>query len=492
MIGRPGFIGSTTSRFLAVAAAVAVGVAIPTARISAAAPADVLLQVPLIGQQFTPADPGNDHGAYDCLPASLTMAISALQSTTLSIGSGVGSYISVNDGSSFATGETILVESEHMVVHSISPHETVGAGFSRSPDGTSDLYVSRGADGTAVVAHPAGALVQRPADYGSVRRFMRSASTVPANAGLSDTYGVVEASTDHLFTADKTYQPTTADQWKSLVKSELGQGRPLVLYIANASLLNDSTGQAPRPFNEDFNGAHAVLLVGMQDGGNSVVIDDPWNAHQASDPMGAGRQLRMTDDAFAAVWGSTRFGLGAAWLYIGFRPSGSGGSQPVSSEAPVVSQAPAITQAPVTSQAPKLSPPSAPGNLTALDFSVGNLPEHGDPCIAEDPSSDICLMLNWSPASGQIDGYRIYAGRYGGSCGTDPTCTLTDWCVDGNRSGVKPEATAPPGATFYDLPLTGEYDPVCVAVSAFNAAGESSWTVAQVDDGSGPMEPVAP
>jgi hypothetical protein len=491
VIGRPGFIGSAAGRFLAIAAAIMIGLAIPTARASAAAPADVLLQAPLIGQQFTPADSGGDYGAYDCLPASLTMAISALQSTTLSTGSGVGSYISVADGSRFAPGETIVVESEHMRILSISPHETVSAGFSRSPDGTSDLYVSRGTDGTTVIAHPAGALVQRPADYGSVRRFMRSVSTVPASAGLSDTYGVVEASTDHLFTADKTYKPTTADQWKGLAETELGQGRPLVLYIANASLLNDSTGQSPRPSSEDFDGAHAVLLVGLQDGGSTVVIDDPWNTSKASNPIGAGRQLRMTDDAFAAAWGSTRFGQAAAWLYIGFRASGRS-SQAVASAGPIVIHAPKTTPPPVITQAPKLSPPSAPGNLTALDFAAGNLPEGGSPCYAEDPDSDICLMLEWSPAGGQIDGYRIFVGRYGGSCGTDPTCTLSDWCVDGNRTGVQPEATAPPGATFYDLPLTGEYDPACVAVSAFNAAGESSWTVAQVDTGSGALEPVAP
>jgi len=486
--GRSASCRSRATRVLAIAAVVAVIVAVPTSHASAA-PRDVLLQVDQLGQQFTQTDSNYDNGAYDCLPASLTMAMSALQSTTLSIGTGVGSYISVADGSRFAAGETITVQSERMVIHTVSPHETVGAGFSRGLDGTSDLYVSRGADGTSIVAHPAGALVQRKADYGSVRRFMRAASTVPVKQGLHETFGVVEASTDQLFAADKTYQPTTADQWKSLVETELGQGRPLVLYIPDAKLLNDSTGKVQRPFNEDFDGAHAVLLVGMQDGGSTYVINDPWNATGARDPAKAGRQLRMTEDSFVQAWGSTRFGKGASWLYIGFRTSGGGASQRVSYEAPIVSRAPVITRPPVVSQAPKLSPPSAPGNLTALDFGAGILTEGSDPCLAVHPNSDICLLLNWSRSGGTVAGYHIYVGRTGGACGPqDSTCTLPDWCVDGNRNGVTPAATAPPGATSYDLPLTGEYPPPCVAVSAFNAAGESPWTVAEV----GPREPVAP
>jgi len=110
-------------------------------------------------------------------------------------------------------------------------------------------------------------------------------------------------------------------------------------------------------------------------------------------------------------------------------------------------------------------------------------------CLAVHPNSDICLLLNWSRSGGTVAGYHIYVGRTGGACGPqDSTCTLPDWCVDGNRNGVTPAATAPPGATSYDLPLTGEYPPPCVAVSAFNAAGESPWTVAEV----GPREPVAP
>jgi hypothetical protein len=471
--GRSVFSRSRATRALAIAAVIAVIVAIPTAHASAA-PADVLLQVDQIGQQFTQTDPNNDNGAYDCLPASLTMAISALQSTTLSVGSGVGSYISVADGSRFAAGETIVVQSEHMVIHSISPHETVGAGFSRGIDGTSDLYVSRGADGTAIVAHPAGALVQRPADYGSVRRFMRSASTVPADQGLNYTYGVVEASTDHLFTADKTYQPTSAGNWQSLAATELAQGMPLVLYIIDASKLDDSTGQPPRPYNESFYGAHAVLLVGLVDGGTTVVIDDPWNEIKVQNPVGTGRQIRMTQDAFVKAWGNTTTSRGndypgAGWLYIRFRPSGADGPQ-----APIVTQAPGITRAPVITDAPKLSPPSAPGNLTG-----NRSDQETSSCAPSDPPDATCypITLRWTKPAGVVSGYRIYVWwGFPASIVDDSATPISTAPCGAPGSYYQPDApaTVSASATAYTAFEYGTPGIDCIFIDAFNDAGSSS------------------
>lgn len=317
---------------------------------------DTTLQTPLIGQWFTQADPPaapglrGDTGLYDCLPASLTMAMSVLQSTTLSLGAGVGSYISVRDGARFAAGETIVVEHEHMAIISISPHATVGAGFSMSPDGTSDMYVTRGTDNTTVAPHPAGTFVQRPADYGSVRRAIRATSKVPPDHGLGQTYGEVEAWTDGRFTADDGYEQTSADQWMTTAEDEIQAGRPLVLYIADPTLLNDSTGQAPRPANEDF-GAHAVLLAGIVDDRSSVIIDDPWNPSPVADPIGAGRQFKMSTDDFLKAWGSTRYGSNAAWRYIAFKQVGGGALA-----APVVSQA----QPAAVSPPPAVSAPAAP------------------------------------------------------------------------------------------------------------------------------------
>jgi hypothetical protein len=248
---RPAVPGSGRTRqtaCLAAAAIIAGGLAFASgARPASAAPADILLQAPLVGQIFTPPDSG-DSGSWDCLPASLTMAISILE--------------------------------------------------------------------------------QSPADYGSVRRYMRTQSGIQV-AALGQTYGVVEYSTAGRFSADKTYRPAAPDGWRTLVEGELSQGRPLVLYIADATKLEDSSGQALRPANESFTLAHAVLAVGLLNGGNTVVIDDPWNAT----PGGPGRQLRMTADAFAAAWGNTRFSGGtvysnAGWNYIGFQPTSTTGVTP--------------------------------------------------------------------------------------------------------------------------------------------------------------------
>jgi hypothetical protein len=294
---------------MAAAVLLAIDVFTPARLAAATPPPEIVLSAPLIGQQFTQQDALGDTGVYDCLPASLTMAISALQSTTLTVSTGNGSDIFVADGSRFAPGETIVVDSEHMLVKSISPHSTVGAGFSMSPDGTSEMYVARGTDGTSVESHAAGVLVQRPADYASVRTFMRRVAGVGNGIGLAYTYGVVAWATDGLFSSDATYLATSADGWRDLVSNELEHGRPLVLYIANAAKLIDESG-APLPAGESsFPGAHAVLLAGLVDGGNTVVID-PWNPTPATDPACAGRQVRMRISDFKAAWGNDRFSNG--------------------------------------------------------------------------------------------------------------------------------------------------------------------------------------
>jgi hypothetical protein len=265
---------------LATAALLATGLAFTSgAPPASAAPADMLLQAPIVGQRFTPADPSGDNGLYDCLPASLTMAISILD--------------------------------------------------------------------------------QGPADYGSVRQYMRGTSGIGPTVGLGQTYGVVEYSTGGRFTADKTYHSVAPDGWRSLLEGELSQGRPLVLYIADASKLEDSSGQAPRPANESsFPGAHAVLAVGLLNGGTTVVIDDPWNAT----PGGPGRQLQMTADAFTAACGNTRFSGGAVysnagWNYIGFQLAG---------------QPPEPTASPVVQpSAPPVVQPSAPVVTTTVIHRLG-------------------------------------------------------------------------------------------------------------------------
>ena len=167
------FVPTRQALGLAAAAIVASALAFTSgAPPASAAPADILLQAPLVGQLFTPPDPSKDGGGFDCLPASLTMAISILN--------------------------------------------------------------------------------QSPADYGSVRRYMRGTSGIGPTVGLGQTYGVVEYSTGGRFSADKTYHPVAPDRWRALLESELGQGRPLVLYIADARLLEDSSGRAPRPVSESF------------------------------------------------------------------------------------------------------------------------------------------------------------------------------------------------------------------------------------------------
>lgn len=60
-------------------------------------------------------------------------------------------------------------------------------------------------------------------------------------------------------------------------------------------------------------------------------------------------------------------------------------------------------------------------------------------------------------------------------------------CPQGSQPGGT-AATVPAGTTSYYLPLIGEYSPTCVAVSAYNGAGESVWDVVLVEStGQGPV-----
>ena len=79
----------------------AVGPATVAAQDAVGTWADVELSPPVVGQQFAPPSYTTDSGLWDCLPASITMAISALQSTTLAQASGNGTTINVKDGSRF-------------------------------------------------------------------------------------------------------------------------------------------------------------------------------------------------------------------------------------------------------------------------------------------------------------------------------------------------------------------------------------------------------
>jgi hypothetical protein len=344
------------------------GLALASApRRASAATTDLLLQAPLIGQQFSQADPSGDLGAYDCLPASLTMAISILD--------------------------------------------------------------------------------QSPADYASVRQYMRAKSGLRLG-GLGQTYGVVEYSTGGRFSADKTYHQAGADGWRALIESELTQGRPLVLYIADASKLDDSSGQVPRPSNESFADAHAVLAVGLVDGGATVVIDDPWNATQD----GPGRQLRMTADAFAATWGNTRFSGGtvysnAGWNYIGFQPASTTGVQPAITTPPAIK--PAITTPPAIQPA---APPPSPTNVVLCG-----------------PCGQI-WGLTWSYDGPSLDGFRLYSAGW-------IEC-LVEGCNPPVATCGAPTlvtGSIPASSRFYsnDLLTATDASPECLWLSAYNKVGES-------------------
>jgi hypothetical protein len=244
-------------------------------------------------------------------------------------------------------------------------------------------------------------LDQSPADYGSVRRYMRTQSGIRL-FGLGQTYGVVEYSTGGRFSADKTYHPVAPDRWRALLEGELSQGRPLVLYIADASKLEDSSGQAPRPVSESFRDAHAVLAVGLLNGGNTVVIDDPWNPA----PGGLGRQLRMTADAFAAVWGNTRFSGGAVysnagWNYIGFRSTSTSGVTPEVTPTPASAR---ITPTATTPVAPPTPVPTVSTQSIHRQAADGRwVADFKEPVVSGIPTAAANAM-NHSIAA-MVDGY---------------------------------------------------------------------------------------
>jgi len=379
---------------LAAAAIIAGALAFTSgARAASAAPPDILLQAPLVGQRFTPPDSA-DSGSWDCLPASLTMAISILD--------------------------------------------------------------------------------QSPADYGSVRRYMRTQSGIRL-FGLGQTYGVVEYSTGGRFSADKTYRPAAPDSWRTLLEGELSQGRPLVLYIADASKLEDSAGQAPRPANESFPDAHAVLAVGLLNGGATVVIDDPWNAT----PGGPGRQFQMTADAFAAAWGNTRFSGGvvysnAGWNYIGFQPTSTTGVPPEPTAPPVVEPtAPSAvepTPPPTDTPVPAAPPPSPTSVAAAITCMYTT-----DNC----PMGWIPVTVSWSAPAGPITRFQVYYNP-----GTlNIQCTGTTWTATGPPELV---GTVGPDASNWSgqLEMTaqgGKYSVVAVNDAGSSAAAMSDW-VELVDD----------
>lgn len=371
---------------LAAAAIIAGALALTSgARPASAAPPDILLQAPLVGQLFTPPDSA-DSGSWDCLPASLTMAISILD--------------------------------------------------------------------------------QSPADYGSVRRYMRTQSGIRL-FGLGQTYGVVEYSTGGRFSADKTYHPVAPDSWRVLLEGELSQGRPLVLYIADASKLEDSAGQAPRPANESFTLAHAVLAVGLLNGGNTVVIDDPWNAT----PGGPGRQLRMTADAFATAWGNTRFRDGtvysnAGWNYIGFQSASATGVTPEVTPTPaseLITPMPAQTATPTpTPQGPPAAPTGISGSNEPTFYKDQNDPRWFWCPDENSPGRCVTIHLQWQEAATGVTGYRIYYQTcYFDLGGSGEVC----------NSPVALVATLDAGTTTYSADVVTNDAKWFVA--AFNDAGES-------------------
>jgi hypothetical protein len=101
------------------------------------------------------------------------------------------------------------------------------------------------------------------------------------------------------------------------------------------------------------------------------------------------------------------------------------------------------------------------------------------PCTAEDSQSDGCLSLSWTPPAGQVDGYRIYMSEIGGAFIGAPGPSGWYVCPQ-NGSLATPFATIPAGKASYYLPILGEHGPACVALTAYNAAGESPWDIAMV------------
>jgi hypothetical protein len=114
-------------------------------------------------------------------------------------------------------------------------------------------------------------------------------------------------------------------------------------------------------------------------------------------------------------------------------------------------------------------------NLTASDVTLTNMA----PCTAEDSQSDGCISLSWTPPAGPVDGYRVFMGEIGGTYIGGPGPSGWYVCPQ-NGSLATPVATIPAGKASYYLPILGEHGPACVALTAYNAAGESPWDIALV------------
>jgi hypothetical protein len=450
-----------------------------TAATPTAATPDIVLSTALVGQKFPPpADPpyppdqSRDAGVYDCLPASLAMAMAILQSTTFAQPTGTGTYLVVKDGSRFAPGETITADSEHMVVRSITPNQTLqGSGFALSPDGTSVLDVSRGTDGTLAVQHAAGAPVGRQTDYASVRRFMRTQSKVAAWLGLGETYRVVEHQTDGRFNAS-AWQQATPDGWRDILGRELSAGRPVVLGIADARMLKD---------DEVFELSHAVLAVGVVDRGATILIDDPWN----EDPAAQGRQFRMTADAFAAAWGNKRMKNGGStwgWSYIAFQqtaPQASGATATPSIPTATPTGSPASTATasipiptPTTHPTATLAPTSGP--TTAPTANPTRAPTE-NPTEAPTPApTDTLPAAPTDVTATDVDNSRIRLTW------TDNTGGQASYYVRHLGAEFSPPrwvtvATLGPGATTYTDTGLFEQHTYQFLIGSFNSAG-TSWS----------------
>ncbi len=165
--------------------------------------------------------------------------------------------------------------------------------------------------------------------------------------------------------------------------------------------------------------------------------------------------------------------VGAACSQNGAPQQSTAGS--VGTAAPATTQGPTATQGPrATPTAPGLVAPVAPANLTANDVTLSN----AGPCPAEDPPEG-CLSLKWTPPTGQVDGYRVYLGSVGGAYVGGPGPSGWYVCPE-NGSLAKQYATIPGDKSSYNLPYVGEHGPSCVALSAYNAAGESPWDIVMV------------
>ena len=149
---------------------------------------------------------------------------------------------------------------------------------------------------------------------------------------------------------------------------------------------------------------------------------------------------------------------------------------------PTATQGPTATLSPTATQGPTATPTSAgptapapPTNLTASDVTLTNM----GPCTAEDSQSDGCISLKWAPPAGHVDGYRIYMGEIGGTYIGGPGPSGWYVCPQ-NGSLATAVASIPAGKASYYLPILGEHGPACVALTAYNAAGESPWDIAMV------------